>query len=117
MLSNMPISQSAPDKTHLHAPSHTPVGGDLESVQFLAALAEASASFKVVAATDIFDNNRVKLFSKGHELNVDLQERLAQRKLLKPLVASLAVKGGVSADVLEQERSSGNARVRRFFGP
>ncbi len=103
MLSNKPISQSAPDKTHPHAPSYTPVGGDLDSVQFLAALAEASASFKVVAATDIYDNNRVKLFSKGHELNVDLQERLAQRKLLKPLVASLAVKGGVSADVLEQE--------------
>jgi hypothetical protein len=75
----------------------------LDSVQFLAALASASASFKVIAAVDIFDGNRVKLMSKGQELSVDLQKRLAQRKLLKPLVASLAVKGWVSADVLEQE--------------
>lgn len=68
----------------------------------LASIVRLSESRAVAAADDIYDEHGTMLWAKGKPVGRDLQERLLQRKLKKPLETSLLVDGAVSGgDLLE----------------
>lgn len=55
-----------------------------------------SESREVVAAEDICDENGMKLLAKGKRISPELQQRLLQRKLARPLEVALTVESAAS---------------------
>ena len=68
----------------------------------LATILEASETRSIIAATDIFDIRGIKLWAKNQPVSRDLQQKLMDRALSKPLEASLMAEDGVKADTLRQ---------------
>ena len=55
-----------------------------------------SETHEVLATEDIYDSSGIKLWAKGKRVSADLQQRLLQRKLAKPLELALSVESAVS---------------------
>lgn len=62
----------------------------------LESIVRLSESRSIEAADDIYDEHGVMLWAKGKPVGRELQERLLQRKLKKPLETSLLVDGAVA---------------------
>ncbi|MDT8427862.1 MAG: HD domain-containing phosphohydrolase [Pseudomonadales bacterium] len=67
-----------------------------DSKPFLTALAQASQTLDIISIEDIIDANGVRLVSGGQKLTVQMQVKLADRVLAKPLEASIDSNGGVT---------------------
>ncbi len=67
----------------------------------LASILEASETRSIIAATDIFDIRGIKLWAKNQPVSRDLQQKLMDRALSKPLEASLMAEDGVRAESLK----------------
>ncbi|MGE5386889.1 MAG: HD-GYP domain-containing protein [Betaproteobacteria bacterium] len=59
-------------------------------------IVQLSESHDVVASEDIFDTSGMKLLAKGKRVSAELQNRLLQRKLARPLEMALSVESAVS---------------------
>ncbi len=59
-------------------------------------IVQLSESHDVVASEDIFDASGMKLLAKGKRVSAELQNRLLQRKLARPLEMALTVESAVS---------------------
>lgn len=57
----------------------------------------------IKATEDIYDARGMKLIAKGSRISRVLQERLLQRRLSKPLEASITVEGGIDMLVIQRE--------------
>lgn len=66
----------------------------------LACILETAETRSVMAATDIFDAQGIKLWARDQPVTAELQRRLADRRLREPLETSLRVEDGVSTDTL-----------------
>lgn len=66
---------------------------------------------EVTAAEDIYDARGNKLWAKDAVITPELQTRLLERKLRKPLEATLQVTDGVNADKIVQEAQQLYGRV------
>lgn len=76
----------------------------------LACILETAETRSVMAATDIFDAQGIKLWARDQPVTADLQRRLADRRLREPLETSLRVEDGVTGDTLADalQRLSGD---------
>lgn len=75
---------------------------------------------QICAAEDIFDDRGNKLWAKGNRISNDLQERLLQRKLAKPLETALTVENALCfADIVRATESllADNPLLKRIAGP
>jgi hypothetical protein len=66
------------------------------SPQALDAIFQACVQYPMSASQDIVDVRGMKLWAKGRRISTELQQRLLERKLMKPLEACLTVEGGVT---------------------
>jgi HD domain len=66
----------------------------------LAAILEASETRSIIASSDIFDIRGIKLWARNQPVSQDLQRKLMDRSLSKPLETCLAAEDGVSPDTL-----------------
>ncbi|MEY4765556.1 MAG: hypothetical protein RI907_2229 [Pseudomonadota bacterium] len=66
----------------------------------LAAILEASETRSIIAATDIFDIRGIKLWAKNQPVSQELQRKLMDRSLSKPLESCLVAEDGVQAETL-----------------
>lgn len=64
--------------------------------EVLQAIIKAGETYSIVASQDIVDMRGLKLWAKGQPVSAALQQRLLDRKLLRPLEACLAVEDGVT---------------------
>lgn len=64
--------------------------------QALNAIFQACTQFPMSASQDIVDVRGMNLWAKGRQISSELQQRLLERKLSKPLEACLTVEGGVT---------------------
>jgi HD-GYP domain-containing protein (c-di-GMP phosphodiesterase class II) len=64
--------------------------------QALNAIFQACLQFPMTASEDIVDVRGMNLWAKGRQISSDLQQRLLERKLVKPLETCLTVEGGVT---------------------
>lgn len=62
----------------------------------LATILEASETRRIIAATDIFDISGIKLWAANQPVSADLQRRLLDRKLRRPLESCLIAEDGVN---------------------
>ena len=62
----------------------------------LATIVDASATRKIVASQDIFDEHGTKLWARGQPVSNALRQRLLERKLRQPLEACLRAEDGVT---------------------
>jgi hypothetical protein len=69
----------------------------------LDAIIKASETFSIVASQDIVDVRGLKLWGKGQPVSTALQQRLLERKLLKPLEACLEAENGVTPSLLQEQ--------------
>lgn len=68
-------------------------------VEKIVALSEKE---NIVAADDIVDSRGVKLWAKGKSVSRQLQEKLLQRKLIRPIESTLTIEKGIEfADVVD----------------
>lgn len=74
-----------------------------EDVHYLTSVTQMADVEEVVACEEVFAANGIKLLDKGAAIDSGLRERLLKHVLLKPIDQSLAVKDGVSAELLAQE--------------
>ncbi|HYR24648.1 MAG TPA: HD domain-containing phosphohydrolase, partial [Aquabacterium sp.] len=79
----------------------------------LATILEASETKSIIASSDIFDISGIKLWARDQPVSRDLQRKLMDRALSKPLETSLMVEDGVSPATLAQEV----ARLLKENGP
>lgn len=79
----------------------------------LATILEASETKSIIASSDIFDISGIKLWARDQPVSRDLQRKLMDRALSKPLETSLMVEDGVSPATLAQEV----ARLLKEDGP
>lgn len=68
----------------------------------LASILEAAETRSIISATDIFDANGIKLWAVNQPVSAELQRKLADRRLLKPLESSLVAEDGITAAGLVQ---------------
>jgi hypothetical protein len=68
----------------------------------LAAILEASETRAIIAATDIFDVKGIKLWARNQPVSQDLQRKLMDRALSKPLETCLVAEDGVHPEQLRQ---------------
>jgi hypothetical protein len=68
----------------------------------LAAILEASETRSIIAATDIFDIRGIKLWARNQPVSQELQRKLMDRALARPLETSLIAEDGVSPGKLQQ---------------
>jgi hypothetical protein len=73
------------------------------SPQALDAIFQACAQYPMSASQDIVDVRGMKLWAKGRRISAELQQRLLERKLTKPLEACLTVEGGVTLFSLHRD--------------
>jgi hypothetical protein len=66
----------------------------------LAAILEASETRAIIAATDIFDVKGIKLWARNQPVSKELQRKLMDRALSKPLETCLIAEGGVHPEQL-----------------
>jgi len=66
----------------------------------LATILEASETRSIIAASDIFDINGMKLWARDQPVSRDLQLKLMDRALDRPLETSLMAEDGVKAETL-----------------
>jgi hypothetical protein len=66
----------------------------------LATILEASETRSIIAATDIFDIQGIKLWARDQPVSRALQEKLMNRSLSKPLESCLIAEDGITADAL-----------------
>ncbi len=78
------------------------VGNQVNS-EVLGAIIKASESYTIVASQDIVDVRGLKLWAKGHPVSTALQQRLLDRKLLRPLEACLEAENGVTLFSLHED--------------
>jgi HD domain len=69
----------------------------------LAIILDASETRSIIAASDIFDINGIKLWARDQPVSQDLQRKLMDRALREPLETCLVVEGGVSQASLQEE--------------
>lgn len=79
----------------------------------LATILEASETKSIIASSDIFDISGIKLWARDQPVSRDLQRKLMDRALSKPLETSLMVEDGVTSATLAQEV----ARLLKDDGP
>jgi hypothetical protein len=68
----------------------------------LATILEASETRSIIASSDIFDITGIKLWARDQPVSQDLQRKLRDRALSKPLETCLMVEDGVKPDTLRQ---------------
>ena len=68
----------------------------------LATILEASETRSIIASSDIFDINGMKLWARNQPVSADLQRKLMDRALRKPLETCLIAEDGVSADGIQR---------------
>ncbi len=68
----------------------------------LATILEASETRSIIAATDIFDIRGIKLWARDQPVSRELQRKLMDRALSRPLETSLAAENGVSPETLRK---------------
>jgi HD-GYP domain-containing protein (c-di-GMP phosphodiesterase class II) len=68
----------------------------------LAGILEAAETRRIIASTDIFDIQGIKLWARDRPVSAELQRKLMDRRLSKPLESCLVVEDGVSAKTLVQ---------------
>jgi hypothetical protein len=69
----------------------------------LAIILDASETRSIIAASDIFDINGIKLWARDQPVSQDLQRKLMDRALRQPLETCLVVEGGVTPTTLQDE--------------
>jgi hypothetical protein len=68
----------------------------------LGMIMDSAEQCEIVASEDIYDENNVKLWSSGQPVTRQLQQRLLERKLKRPLESCLRAQDGVSLiDILD----------------
>ena len=68
----------------------------------LGMIMDSAEQYEIVASEDIYDDNNVKLWSSGQPVTRQLQQRLLERKLKRPLESCLRAQDGVSlVDMLD----------------
>ncbi|MDO9314671.1 MAG: HD domain-containing protein [Burkholderiaceae bacterium] len=72
-----------------------PQAFSLANPHALSCIVEASATRRIVASQDIFDDRGTKLWARDQPVSPSLHERLLQRKLRHPLEACLRAEDGV----------------------
>ncbi|HEX5373525.1 MAG TPA: HD domain-containing phosphohydrolase [Aquabacterium sp.] len=68
----------------------------------LATILEASETRSIIASSDIFDISGMKLWARNQPVSQDLQRKLMDRALSKPLETCLMAEDGVSSETLRQ---------------
>ncbi len=68
----------------------------------LATILEASETRSIIASSDIFDINGMKLWARNQPVTPDLQRKLMDRSLRKPLETCLMAEDGVTPTSLKQ---------------
>jgi hypothetical protein len=68
----------------------------------LATILEASETRSIIASSDIFDIRGIKLWARNQPVSQDLQRKLMDRALSKPLETCLMAEDGVSPATLKQ---------------
>lgn len=68
----------------------------------LATILEASETRSIIAASDIFDINGMKLWARNQPVTADLQRKLMDRALRKPLETCLIAEDGVSPEGIQR---------------
>jgi hypothetical protein len=68
----------------------------------LATILEASETRSIIASSDIFDIKGIKLWARNQPVSQDLQRKLMDRALAKPLETCLVAEDGVTQDTLVQ---------------
>ena len=66
----------------------------------LSCILEAAETRNIIAATDIFDAQGIKLWAAKQPVSAELQKKLANREVREPLESSLIAKDGVHNDDL-----------------
>ena len=74
-----------------------------DDIHYLTAVTQMADVKEVVAQEAIFSANGAKLIDKGAVIGSGVRERLLKHLLLKPIDKSVAVKDGVSAELLAEE--------------
>lgn len=72
----------------------------------LATIVDASATRKIVASQDIFDDRGTKLWARDQPISHSLHQRLLERKLRQPLETCLRAEDGVTAFQLHEALSA-----------
>jgi len=67
----------------------------------LATILEASETRSIIASSDIFDINGMKLWARNQPVSQDLQRKLMDRSLRKPLETCLVAEDGVTPASLQ----------------
>lgn len=67
----------------------------------LATILEASETRSIIASSDIFDMRGIKLWARDQPVSQDLQRKLMDRALSKPLETCLIAEDGVTPDTLK----------------
>ncbi|HJV96947.1 MAG TPA: HD domain-containing phosphohydrolase [Albitalea sp.] len=75
---------------------------NLPNPHALATIVEASATRKIVASQDIFDDRGTKLWARDQPVSHSLQQRLLERRLKQPLEACLRAADGITTVQLHQ---------------
>lgn len=68
----------------------------------LATILEASETRSIIASSDIFDINGMKLWARNQPVTADLQRKLMDRALRKPLETCLIAEDGVSPEGIQR---------------
>ena len=79
-----------------------PIDFQVANPHALATILEASETRSIIASSDIFDINGMKLWARNQPVTPDLQRKLMDRALRKPLETCLMAEDGVSPDSLKR---------------
>lgn len=66
------------------------------------AFVEASATRRIVASKDIYDDRGIKLWAKSQPVSYSLQQRLLERRLREPIESCLRAEDGVTLSLIRQ---------------
>lgn len=94
--------------------------GSPTNPEVLQAIIKAGEIYSIIASQDIVDIRGLKLWAKGQPVSAALQQRLLDRKLLRPLEACLAVEDGVTLFSLHadlQTQLDGDSSLARALRP
>ncbi len=86
----------------------------------LAIILDASETRSIIAASDIFDINGIKLWARNQPVSQDLQRKLMDRALREPLETCLVVEDGVSTATLQdaiRQLAEGNRPLAPLVQP
>ena len=79
-----------------------PIDFQVANPHALATILEASETRSIIASSDIFDINGMKLWARNQPVTPDLQRKLMDRALRKPLETCLMAEDGVSPESLKR---------------